>query len=115
MEVSFFDERPEVRAALDAIAMVDRTTPRPRFSRRELSGLVQQILDYLPGRYGDVLEWRYIQGLSVEEIAERLGVGYKAAESVLTRARASFREAFSFVTHDWPHRRAPWRARFEGT
>ena len=98
-EISFFDERPEIRDALDAIASVAEDDPETALGRRELSGLVQQILDHLPGHYGDVLEWRYIQDLSVEEIADRLGVGYKAAESVLTRARASFREAFSFVAH----------------
>jgi DNA-directed RNA polymerase specialized sigma24 family protein len=58
---------------------------------------VQLTLDYLPARYGDALEWKYIEELSVGEIADRLGVGYKAAESLLTRARAAFRDAFSSV------------------
>ena len=70
--------------------------------RRELSRIVQLTLDHLPGRYGDVLEWKYIQELSVEDIADRLGVGYKAAESVLTRARAAFRDGFSLVAGGWP-------------
>jgi RNA polymerase sigma-70 factor (ECF subfamily) len=47
----------------------------------------------LPQRYGDVLEWKYIDGLEVAEIARRLEVGPKAAESVLGRARAAFRDA----------------------
>jgi RNA polymerase sigma-70 factor, ECF subfamily len=97
MEVSLSDDRPEMRAVLEAIASVDGDDPETALRRRELSGLVQRILDHLPGRYGDVLEWRYIQGLSVEEIADRLGVGYKAAESVLTRARESFRDGFSLM------------------
>jgi RNA polymerase sigma-70 factor (ECF subfamily) len=59
---------------------------------------VRSTLDHLPGRYGDVLEWKYLQDLSVNEIAERLGVGYKAAESLLTRARAAFRDGFALVT-----------------
>ena len=63
---------------------------------------MQLTLDHLPGRYGDVLEWKYMQELSVDEIADRLGVGYKAAESLLTRARAAFRDGFSFVAGDWP-------------
>jgi DNA-directed RNA polymerase specialized sigma24 family protein len=37
---------------------------------------------------------KYIQGNSVAEIAERLGVGEKAAESVLSRARSAFKEGF---------------------
>jgi RNA polymerase sigma-70 factor, ECF subfamily len=56
---------------------------------------VQAILDRLPARYGDALEWKYVEGLSVMEIAERLGVGAKAAESLLTRARTAFRDAYT--------------------
>ena len=105
-EVSFFDDRPQMRAALDALAAVHADDPEAAFRRREMSALVQLTLDHLPGRYGDVLEWKYIQELSVDEIADRLGVGYKAAESLLTRARAAFREGFPFVTGDWLDGRA---------
>ena len=63
--------------------------------RAELAGRVQATLDTLPGRYGDVLEWKYLRDLSVDEIATRLRVGPKAAESLLTRARQAFREAFT--------------------
>ena len=49
-----------------------------------------------------MLEWKYIQELSVDEIAVRLGTGYKATESVLTRARQAFREAFALVSGEWP-------------
>ena len=42
-----------------------------------------------------MLEWKYIDSLSVNEIASRLGTTTKAAESLLTRARNAFREAFT--------------------
>jgi RNA polymerase sigma-70 factor (ECF subfamily) len=100
-EVSFSDDRPELRAVLDAIAAADAADPEDVVRRREVSDLVHATLDHLPGRYGEVLEWKYIQGLSVDEIAARLGLGYKAAESLLSRARAAFRDGFSFVTGDW--------------
>jgi DNA-directed RNA polymerase specialized sigma24 family protein len=51
-------------------------------------------LDALPRRYGDALEWKYVLGLTVEEIAGRLGLGPKAAASLLTRARQAFRDGF---------------------
>jgi RNA polymerase sigma-70 factor (ECF subfamily) len=105
-EVSFFDDRPEIRAALDALAAADVDDPETALRRRELSGLVQLTLDHLPGRYGDVLEWKYIEGQSVDQIADRLGVGYKAAESLLTRARSAFREGFAMMTGGWPDRLA---------
>ena len=56
---------------------------------------VHSTLDLLPPPYGDVLEWKYLQDLSVKEIAGRLEVSLKAAESALTRARSAFRKAFS--------------------
>ena len=93
-DVSLADDRPETRAVLDAIAALSRDDPESQLHRRELSRLVQAVLDHLPGRYGDALEWKYIEGLPVQEIAERLGLGYKAAESLLTRARQAFREGF---------------------
>ncbi len=96
-EVSFSDDRPELRASLEVLASANADNPELELQRRELSTIVQLALDRLPERYGDVLEWKYMQGLSVDEIADRLGVGYKAAESVLTRARAAFRDGFSIV------------------
>lgn len=61
--------------------------------RREIVRVVQATLDDLPAKYGDVLEWKYIHGLSVAEIAARIGSSPKAVESLLTRARHAFREA----------------------
>ena len=45
--------------------------------------------------YGDALEWKYLEGLAVREIADRLGLTAKAAESLLARAREAFRDGFS--------------------
>lgn len=96
-DVSLADDRPETRVVLDAITALSRDDPESELHRRELSQLVQTVLDHLPGRYGDALEWKYIEGLSVQEISGRLGLGYKAAESLLTRARQAFREGFALV------------------
>jgi RNA polymerase sigma-70 factor (ECF subfamily) len=101
-EVSFADDRPELRDALELIAALHPDDPDLALQRRELSSVVQTTLDHLPSRYGDVLEWRYMQELSVNEIAHRLGVGYKAAESLLTRARAAFRDGFAIAAGVWP-------------
>jgi RNA polymerase sigma-70 factor, ECF subfamily len=54
---------------------------------------VQATVDSLPERYSDVLELKYVDGLSVEGIAGHLSIGAKAAESLLARARSAFREA----------------------
>jgi len=93
-EVALIEDSPEIQAALDALARQGEN-PETLLRRRELSHLVRVTLDQLPSRYGDALEWKYVEGLSVVEIAQRLGVGPKAAESVLTRARDAFRRGFA--------------------
>jgi RNA polymerase sigma-70 factor, ECF subfamily len=114
-EVLLIEDHPAARLALDAAASLASADPENEASRRELSRLVQVTLDHLPRRYGQALEWKYIQGLSVDEIAARLGVGYKAAESLLTRARGAFRDAFAIVAGAWPFPPARGPAAPEGT
>jgi RNA polymerase sigma-70 factor (ECF subfamily) len=93
-ELASIDDAPEVRAALEALS-AGGDSPDRALERAEIAGAVQLVLDHLPGRYGDVLEWKYAQGLSVADIAKRLGTSVKAAESMLTRARLAFREGYS--------------------
>jgi RNA polymerase sigma-70 factor (ECF subfamily) len=93
-EIASIDDAPAVRAALDALS-AGGDSPERALERAELSKAVQLVLDHLPGRYGDVLEWRYAEGLSVADIAARLGTSIKAAESTLTRARLAFREGYA--------------------
>lgn len=77
----------------------DTEQPEARAARDELLQIIQATLDYLPSHYGDVLEWKYVEGDSVREIAARLNLGPKAAESLLTRARGAFREALLELHH----------------
>ena len=93
-EMASIDDAPEVRAALEALS-AGGDSPERALERAEIAGAVQLVLDHLPGRYGDVLEWKYAHGLSMAEIASRLGTSIKAAESTLTRARLAFREGYS--------------------
>jgi RNA polymerase sigma-70 factor (ECF subfamily) len=95
--VSLEEDLPEVRARLEALADLE-AGPDEATHRQEVARLVRVALDFLPARYGDVLEWKYIDEHSVSDIAGRLGLSPKAAESMLTRARQAFREAFSALT-----------------
>jgi RNA polymerase sigma-70 factor (ECF subfamily) len=90
-----FEESEEIRTALELLGAPDLQDPELAAQRGEVGKLVQLVLDHLPGRYGDVLEWKYVQGMSVNEIAARLQLGPKAAESLLTRARDAFRAGFA--------------------
>jgi RNA polymerase sigma-70 factor (ECF subfamily) len=91
-EVSLIEDEPVTRAALETLASLTAADPETQLDRLELARLVQVTLDHLPGRYADALEWKYLQGLSVEEIAERLGLGYKAVESLFSPARQALRD-----------------------
>ena len=95
INLSLADESSGARTLLDAIATLARDGPEREFERQELSRLVHCALDHLPGHYGNALEWKYMDGVSVDEVGRRLGLSYKAAESLLTRARQAFREAFA--------------------
>ena len=55
--------------------------------------LIRQVLDELPGRYGEMLELKYIEEWDVERIARRVGLSFEAAQSQLQRARLAFRSA----------------------
>src|SRR5262245_37953698 len=95
--VSLADDAPDTRAVLDAVATLSRDDPEQEYERRELSRLVHATLEHLPGKYSQALVWKYLEGTAVEEIGRRLGLGYKAAESLLTRARQAFREGFALM------------------
>jgi len=88
------EDHPEIRAAIDSIALPESADPQQAQQRRELTRLVQVALDHLPPRYGDALEWKYIEGRSVKEIANRLAISSDAAQSLLARARRAFEEVY---------------------
>jgi RNA polymerase sigma-70 factor, ECF subfamily len=72
----------------------DLDPPEGALARKEEVRHVHAVLDLLPPRYARALEWKYVERISVKEIAERLRLGAKAAESLLTRARQAFREGY---------------------
>jgi RNA polymerase sigma-70 factor (ECF subfamily) len=93
-----FEDEADLRAVLESIAGPESQQPEAIQTRRELLRLVQVALDHLPTHYASALEWQYLDGLSVQEIAERLGQSLIAAQSVLARARRAFRDAFTSLS-----------------
>ena len=88
------EDLPDVDAALTSLSL-SLADPEEELSQRQVTERVHAVLDRLPVHYGNALEWKYFEGLSVVEIAERLKLGPKAAESLLTRARNAFRDGFA--------------------
>jgi RNA polymerase sigma-70 factor (ECF subfamily) len=62
--------------------------------RRDEAELIARALTELPERYEVALRAKYLDRLSVAEIAEDWGETAKAIESLLTRARQAFRAAY---------------------
>jgi RNA polymerase sigma-70 factor (ECF subfamily) len=64
------------------------------WERREQSERIAQALATLPEHYEAVLRAKYLDGQSVADIASASQESVKAVESLLTRARQAFREAY---------------------
>ncbi|MFO1407974.1 MAG: RNA polymerase sigma factor [Steroidobacteraceae bacterium] len=95
--VVLIEDSEAVRSALEAIEAPPGDDPLRRCTGEEVGRLVHAVLDRLPGRYGEALEWKYVEGRSVEEIGDRLGIGHTAAQSLLARARVAFRDGLESV------------------
>ena len=89
------EDYPEIQAAVDSFLTPTVDGPGRQYQKHEMSRLIQVALDRLPPHYGNALEWKYIQGYSVREIAARLDVSHEAAQSILARAKRSFRDIYS--------------------
>lgn len=92
------EDFPEIRAAVDSFQAPAVDSPEQNYRRAELIRLIQVALDRLPSNYGNILEWKYIEGYSVKEIAERLKLGHEAAQSRLARAKRAFSEVYGSLT-----------------
>ena len=92
-QVVLDDQDDVIQSIVEALRAPAEEEPERQVARLALLDLIQATLDYLPSHYGNVLEWKYVEERSVREIAERLDIGPKAAESLLTRARNAFKEA----------------------
>jgi len=91
--VVLLEDQPNLRAVLEAFVAPASAQPELVAWQQDVRRLVQATVDTLPDHYSAILEWKYVDGRSVDEIARQLNVGVKAAESLLTRARHAFREA----------------------
>lgn len=89
------EDYPEIQAAVESFRAPPEDSPERQYQRTELTRLIQVALDRIPPKYGNVLEWKYIEGYSVREIGERLDLGQEATQSLLARAKRAFGEVYS--------------------
>ena len=86
------DAEGGARDAAHAVAAPDGAGDKALAGAERLR-VIRQVLDELPGRYGEMLELKYIEEWDVERIAQRVGLSFEAAQSQLQRARVAFRSA----------------------
>jgi RNA polymerase sigma-70 factor (ECF subfamily) len=96
--IVLIEDFPAVQAAVDSLHQPLSEQPDKQRERQELVRLIQVALDRLPAHYGNVLEWKYIEGYSVKEIAQRLDLGTEATQSLLARAKRAFSDAYTSIT-----------------
>jgi len=92
------EDFPEIQAAVDSFQAPQSDNPEQEYQRAELVRLIQVALDRLPPKYGNVLEWKYIEGYSVNEIAAKLELGNEATQSLLARAKRAFSDVYGSLS-----------------
>lgn len=93
--IVLYEDHPEVQAAVDSFQIPDEDNPERQYQRTEAMRLIQVALDRLPAKYGNVLEWKYVEGHSLKEISAKLDIGTEAAQSLLARAKRAFADVYS--------------------
>ena len=84
-----------IRPILELLESDEKESPDAEYTRKETRDLINEVLDFLPNNYGEILEMKYVLGDSVTEIAEQLHLTELAAQSMLARARTAFRKALT--------------------
>ncbi len=89
------EDHPEIQAAVDSFQIAVEDNPERQYQRTEVMRLIQVALDRLPAKYGNVLEWKYVEGHSIKEISTKLEISGEAAQSLISRAKRAFAEVYS--------------------
>jgi RNA polymerase sigma-70 factor (ECF subfamily) len=97
--VVLIEDHPDVQAAVDSFQLPEEQLPEAQLRRAENLRLIEVALDALPARYGDVLEWKYVEGRSIREIAARLNLGQEATQSLLARAKRAFADVYTSLSN----------------
>ena len=96
--IVFTEDSPDLQAAVDSLEAPAAGQPEDNYRRLEMSRLIQVALDRLPTNYGNALEWKYVYGYSMQEIAGELGIGTQAANSLVARAKRAFRDVYGSLS-----------------
>lgn len=87
-----FSHLPEIEPLVSTLL-----TPDEELDEKFLKEKIKKTFKLLQPKYEKILKLKYIEGLTVKEIAAQLSISFKSAESTLFRARREFAEVF--VSH----------------
>lgn len=62
--------------------------------QHDIADKIERVLQQLPNEYAVIIRLKYIDGFPVQKIAARMGIRFKAAESMLFRARKTFEKLY---------------------
>lgn len=92
------EDYPEIQAAVDSFLAPTIDSPERQYQRVEMLRLIQVALDRLPPKYGNVLEWKYVEGYTIKEISARLDIGTEATQSLIARAKRAFADVYASLS-----------------
>jgi RNA polymerase sigma-70 factor (ECF subfamily) len=90
--------RIDATLAQSFAALAERPLPGEVLERAETRDLVHMAVANLPEHYRTALTRTYLDGESLEILADELGISVEAAKSLLARARRAFRDTFATLS-----------------
>jgi RNA polymerase sigma-70 factor (ECF subfamily) len=91
---------PDSRPGKPSVPADPRGSPEDLLAEGELRAAAVEAVWGLPESQREILLLRYVEEASVQSIASQRGLSYKAAESLLSRARASLRARMEETQND---------------
>jgi RNA polymerase sigma-70 factor (ECF subfamily) len=91
------DDLPEIKEIFENIETELNHRPEKLYENEQLHELISSTLDNLPNGYGDLLEMKYTDNLSVSEISLSLNLSEAAVQSKLARAREAFKTVITRI------------------
>ncbi len=97
-EIADYYRKKYAKRVLQCIPFMDALLPEQVADMHDVSVVVLSVLRKLSHTDRELLQLKYIDGLSVKSIAVRLCVSIKSVESKLFRARKTFQELYAEET-----------------
>jgi RNA polymerase sigma-70 factor, ECF subfamily len=93
--IDYYRKKKLKRIVFSKIPAIERIyslakTPEDKLDEIITKEKVQEVLDKLRPKYSTALKLKYLKGFSVEQVAQKMGISFKATESILFRARKEF-------------------------